>query len=106
VPGGYTIDRLRDELALRIAAIPEFRAKLADSQLNLDYPGGSRTMRSTSIVICCASACRRREGDGNWPRFADTWRRLRWNATGRCGRCGWSRVFATPTRARAVCWRW
>src|SRR6476659_582094 len=38
IPGGYTFDRLRDELALRIAAIPEFRAKLADSQLNLDYP--------------------------------------------------------------------
>jgi diacylglycerol O-acyltransferase / wax synthase len=38
VPGGYTFDRLRDELAARIAAIPEFRAKLADSQLNLDYP--------------------------------------------------------------------
>ena len=38
VPGGYTFDRLRDELALRIAAIPEFRAKLADSQFNLDYP--------------------------------------------------------------------
>jgi diacylglycerol O-acyltransferase / wax synthase len=38
VPGGYTFDRLRDELALRIAAVPEFRAKLADSQLNLDYP--------------------------------------------------------------------
>ena len=38
VPGGYTFARLRDELAVRIAAIPEFRAKLADSQLNLDYP--------------------------------------------------------------------
>ena len=38
VPGGYTFDRLRDELAARIGAIPEFRAKLADSQLNLDYP--------------------------------------------------------------------
>src|SRR6476659_9870162 len=38
VPGGYTFDRLRDELALRITAIPAFRAKLADSQLNLDYP--------------------------------------------------------------------
>jgi hypothetical protein len=37
-PGGYTFEHLRDELALRIAAIPEFRAKLADSQLNLDYP--------------------------------------------------------------------
>ena len=38
MPGGYTFDHLRDELALRIVAIPEFRAKLADSQLNLDYP--------------------------------------------------------------------
>ena len=38
VPDGYTFDRLRDDLATRIAAIPEFRAKLADSQLNLDYP--------------------------------------------------------------------
>jgi diacylglycerol O-acyltransferase / wax synthase len=34
----YTFDRLRGELAIRRAAIPEFRAKLADSQLNLDYP--------------------------------------------------------------------
>ena len=38
VPGGYTFEHLHDELALRIAAIPEFRAKLADSQFNLDYP--------------------------------------------------------------------
>src|SRR4029079_5600748 len=38
MPGGYTFDRLRDELAARIGAIPEFRAKLADIQLNLDYP--------------------------------------------------------------------
>jgi diacylglycerol O-acyltransferase / wax synthase len=38
VPGGYSFEHLRDELALRIAAIPEFRAKLADSQFNLDYP--------------------------------------------------------------------
>jgi diacylglycerol O-acyltransferase / wax synthase len=37
-PGGYSFEGLRDELTLRIAAIPEFRAKLADSQLNLDYP--------------------------------------------------------------------
>ena len=38
MPGGYSFARLRDELTLRIAAIPDFRAKLADSQLNLDYP--------------------------------------------------------------------
>src|SRR3981189_2815185 len=38
VPGGYTFERLRGALALRMPAIPGFRAKLADSQLNLDYP--------------------------------------------------------------------
>ncbi|OBH79833.1 diacylglycerol O-acyltransferase [Mycobacterium scrofulaceum] len=38
MPGGYTFDRLRDALSLRIKAIPEFREKLADSPLNLDHP--------------------------------------------------------------------
>ena len=38
MPGGYTFDRLRDELAQRIKAMPEFRMKLADSFLNLDHP--------------------------------------------------------------------
>jgi diacylglycerol O-acyltransferase / wax synthase len=38
MPGGYTFDRLRDQLVLRIKAMPEFREKVADSQLNLDHP--------------------------------------------------------------------
>ncbi|UXA15281.1 wax ester/triacylglycerol synthase family O-acyltransferase [Mycobacterium sp. SMC-8] len=38
VPGGYSFARFRDELAKRIPAVPEFRAKLADSDLNLDHP--------------------------------------------------------------------
>jgi diacylglycerol O-acyltransferase len=38
IPGGYSFDRFRDDLAMRIKALPEFRAKLADSQLNLDHP--------------------------------------------------------------------
>jgi diacylglycerol O-acyltransferase / wax synthase len=38
IPGGYNFDRLRNDLALRIKALPEFRAKVADSQLNLDHP--------------------------------------------------------------------
>lgn len=37
-PGGYSFERFRDELAKRIPAVPEFRAKLADSDLNLDHP--------------------------------------------------------------------
>jgi diacylglycerol O-acyltransferase / wax synthase len=38
IPGGYTFDRLRDELGLKIKALPRFREKLADSALNLDHP--------------------------------------------------------------------
>ena len=38
VPGGYTFQRLRDELALRIKAIPTFREKLSNTFLNLDHP--------------------------------------------------------------------
>ena len=38
IPGGYTFARLREELALRISAIPTFREKLANSFLNLDHP--------------------------------------------------------------------
>ena len=38
IPGGYTFDRLREALALRIKAMPNFREKLANSFLNLDHP--------------------------------------------------------------------
>lgn len=38
IPGGYTFDRMRDALGLRIKAMPEFREKLADNRLNLDHP--------------------------------------------------------------------
>lgn len=38
MPGGYSFDRLRDALGLRIRAMPEFREKLADNRLNLDHP--------------------------------------------------------------------
>ena len=38
MPGGYTFDRARDALGLRIKAMPQFREKLADSRFNLDHP--------------------------------------------------------------------
>jgi hypothetical protein len=38
LPGGYSFERLRDELDARITSIPEFRQKLADNRLNLDHP--------------------------------------------------------------------
>jgi WS/DGAT/MGAT family acyltransferase len=38
MPGGYTYRRFRAALDKRVKAVPEFRVKLADSQLNLDHP--------------------------------------------------------------------
>ena len=38
MPGGYTYGRFRAALAKHAAAVPEFRMKLADTQLNLDHP--------------------------------------------------------------------
>ena len=38
VPGGYSFERLREDLGERIASIPEFRQRLADNRLNLDHP--------------------------------------------------------------------
>jgi diacylglycerol O-acyltransferase len=38
MPGGYTYGRFRTALAKHVKAMPEFRMKLADNQLNLDHP--------------------------------------------------------------------
>ena len=38
IPGGYSFERLVDEMALRITAIPTFREKLSNTFLNLDHP--------------------------------------------------------------------
>ena len=38
MPGGYSFKRFQELFASRITALPELRAKLADSQLNLDHP--------------------------------------------------------------------
>ena len=38
VPGGFTFERFRHDIGERIQALPELRAKLGDSQLNLDHP--------------------------------------------------------------------
>lgn len=38
IRGGYNFDGVRDHLASRMRALPELRAKLANSQLNLDHP--------------------------------------------------------------------
>jgi diacylglycerol O-acyltransferase / wax synthase len=38
IPGGYSYDRLRDDLAARMRAVPEFREKLSSRFLSLDHP--------------------------------------------------------------------
>ncbi|PQE01754.1 wax ester/triacylglycerol synthase family O-acyltransferase [Mycobacterium sp. EPG1] len=38
VPGGYTFEKFRDQLASRVPAIPVFRTKLEDPDLNIDHP--------------------------------------------------------------------
>jgi diacylglycerol O-acyltransferase / wax synthase len=38
MPGGYAYGRFRAALAESVAAMPEFRMKLADNQLNVDHP--------------------------------------------------------------------
>lgn len=38
MPGGYTYARFRGALAEHVGAVPEFRMKLADAQLNPDHP--------------------------------------------------------------------
>ncbi|MEB3981732.1 wax ester/triacylglycerol synthase family O-acyltransferase [Mycobacterium sp. 663a-19] len=38
MPGGYTYGRYRAALAQCVNAVPEFRMRLADTQLNLDHP--------------------------------------------------------------------
>lgn len=38
MPGGYRFEDFRAALSLQVAAVPEFRLKLADNQLNFDHP--------------------------------------------------------------------
>ena len=38
IAGGYRFEKFRTDLAARIRALPELRAKVADSQLNIDHP--------------------------------------------------------------------
>lgn len=38
IPGGYRFEGFRDALSMRLRAMPEFREKMADTALNLDFP--------------------------------------------------------------------
>src|ERR1700693_4300354 len=86
MPGGYTFDRFRDAMMLRLDGVRELRLKLADSQLNLDHPvwfddddfqlerhlhrvGLPTPAGRHEFAEVCGDPCR-------------------WTATTRCGRCG------------------
>jgi len=87
-PRGLQLCRLRTDLTSRIKALPEFRAKLAESQLNLDHPvwvegknfdlsrhlhriGLPSPVDARSSLMCVRTS-----------------RRYRWIEASRCGRCG------------------
>ena len=38
VPGGFSYERFRGDIADRVRALPELRSKLGDSQFNVDHP--------------------------------------------------------------------
>ncbi|WP_433612513.1 WS/DGAT/MGAT family O-acyltransferase [Prescottella agglutinans] len=38
IPGGYSFAKLRDELAIRVKAMPSFKRRLKDTRFNLDHP--------------------------------------------------------------------
>lgn len=38
MPGGYTFERFGEAMSARADAVPEFRLRLADNELNLDHP--------------------------------------------------------------------
>jgi Wax ester synthase-like Acyl-CoA acyltransferase domain len=105
MPDGYTFDRLRDELAVRIKAMPQFREKLADSSLNLDHPVWVDDNNFDVLGICTASACRHPVGGTSCPRSAVISPLCRWTARGRCGRCGSSKGSPGPMPSKVAVWR-
>ncbi len=38
IPGGFSFAKLRDELAIRVKAMPSFKRRLKDTRFNLDHP--------------------------------------------------------------------
>ncbi len=100
MPGGYTYGRFHAALEKYVKAAPEFRMKLADTELNLDHPCGWTTTIFRSGTTCAGSLCPRPEGVASWPRSVGTSPGCRWTVTARCGRCGSSKAVpvATPWR--------
>ena len=88
MPDGYTFDRLRDELGLRIKAMPESREKLADNRFNLDHPVWVEDSEFDVDRHLHRIGLPAPGGGASWPTSAGTSRRCRSIAADRCGRCG------------------
>ena len=63
LPGGYSFEAFRDEIGARTRALPEFRARIADSRLNPDNPvwvedPDFRVDRHVHRLELAAPACR------------------------------------------------
>jgi diacylglycerol O-acyltransferase len=96
VPGGYSFDRLQDQLGQRVAEIPTFTRKLRRVPLGLDFPVWQRDdhfdvqrhLHRMAVPAPGGELCRRPAGSASWPRSLGTWPGFRSTVRVRCGRCG------------------
>lgn len=88
MPGGYTFDRFSAALRERLDAVPEFRLKLADNQLNLDHPVWVDDDRFDTARHLHRVALPSPGGPKELADICGHIAACRSIATGRCGRCG------------------
>lgn len=97
MPGGYTYGRFHAALEKYVKAAPEFRMKLADTELNLDHPvwvdDDNFQIRHHLRRVAMPAP----EGVASWPRSVGTSPGCRWTVTARCGRCGSSKAVPVAT---------
>lgn len=86
--GDYSFDVFRDTLRERTSALPEFRAKLADSRLNLDTPVWVEDIEFDIDNHVHRIDAPAPGGARNCPRLPPDWPRSHWIAIGRSGISG------------------
>lgn len=99
MPGGYTYGGFRAALAKSIAAVPEFRMKLADNQLNFDHPVWVDDEKFRLEHHLLHVGVPTPGGAESWPRSAGISPGCRWTGIDRSGRCGCCRAAPTGTRS-------
>ena len=99
-PEGFDYDRLVELIEDRIALVPRYRQKIKlGARDTWPTRSGWTTPTSTSPSTCAARRCR---GPGSDAQLRELVGRLHvaggWTATGRSGRCTWSRAWRRPVR--------